>query len=459
MANYDFIVDVESGRSVSSFLSTLASGRESFVFGDKPTITCRLVEANSNDANLPWRQLDLTGQTIRVGIGDPGGDPTGGTFSITFGGDTTTDLAYNSTAAEVESALDLLASVITAGGVTVTAYGAGGYRVTFATSQSLITADTANLTPSTSAYIAEAVSGGASQIINIELDPAAYIELTSDMASPSIAVTTIRTGVTATTSEQQRIIISGDPHAGTYSLTIATEESSSIPYDASTDEIASALESLPSIGAGNVTVTGDSLDYTLDFDKSLGDVGDTSGDVTNLSGAVGKTGTLDLNVVGILEALDGASSKTSVLEIVRFTTTGSISDTVYQNQCTINQDVIPDTPASSTPLPEYVTSGFLGTPKDITSTTYTVASGDDDYNLRFDNVASIAVTLPTHTNDPITVGVIIMCEQVGAGQFAISGDTGVTVTDAWGTTSFIRGSMVFAIKTGDDTWTVFGDVT
>lgn len=56
------------------------------------------------------------------------GAPTGGTFTLTFEGQTTSPLAFNATAADVQAALEALSTIGT-GNVTVS--GAGPYVVTF----------------------------------------------------------------------------------------------------------------------------------------------------------------------------------------------------------------------------------------------------------------------------------------------------------------------------------------
>lgn len=58
------------------------------------------------------------------------GSPTGGTFTLTFGGQTTTALAYNATAGDVRRALEAL-STIGEGNVTVSGNAGGPYIVTF----------------------------------------------------------------------------------------------------------------------------------------------------------------------------------------------------------------------------------------------------------------------------------------------------------------------------------------
>lgn len=366
-----YIVDVENKRLVSSFTSTRTATPESAVFGDTPDISVRLVESNEASNANPWRYVDLTGSSIRVAIGNPGGDPTSGTFTLTFSGDTTSALNYNATASEVDTALNALASMVTAGGCTVTDASAG-YQVTFDSTgdQALITATTDSLSPSSSAYIYEATTGDGStnevQVVTLEVDNAAYVELTTDIASPSATVTVVREGVTDTTSELQRVQISGDPYLGTWAVTINGNTSEAIAVDATLTEITTAIEGITGIGAGNVTVTGSTLDFTIQFASSLGNVATATIDVTNLTGAIGKTGSIDLNTNQFLELLAGASSASATLEIVQYDTGNSTSDTVYQGNITCRQDVIPDTPASITPLPSYASASHTHTESDIT---------------------------------------------------------------------------------------------
>ena len=57
--------------------------------------------------------------SVKVGIGKLGQSSTGGTYTLSYGGNTTSALAYNASAATVSTALNLLASIVSAGGVTV----------------------------------------------------------------------------------------------------------------------------------------------------------------------------------------------------------------------------------------------------------------------------------------------------------------------------------------------------
>jgi hypothetical protein len=134
---------------------------------------------------------------------------TGGTYTLTFGGQTTTALAWNAAPATVQTALQGLSSV-----------GAGN----------------------------AIVSGSASSYFVIF----------------KVAGTLTGSGTSLT----------GTSH----SLTVT----SGIPYNASTATIQSALESLSSVGAGKVTVTGTSSAYLVVF--AVGTNGVLTGSATNLTG-------------------------------------------------------------------------------------------------------------------------------------------------------------------------------
>lgn len=383
----DYIVDVENKRLVSSFRSTRTTTPESAVFGDTPSISVRLVEPNVSGSDYPWRYVDLNGYTIRVAIGRPGGDPITGTFTLTFDGDTTTDLAAGATAAQVDAALNALTSITSAGGVTVTSAAVGQYQIAFDSvgARNIITANTDALYPASSAYIYEATAGDVStkevQIATIEVDNAAYVELTTNIAAPAATVTTVREGVTDTTSELQRIEISGDPYLGTFAISINGNTSSAISIDATIDELTTAIEGISGIGAGNVVVTGSITDFTIQFASSLGNVAEATVDVANLTGSVGKTGSLDLNTNQFLELLNGEAQTTATLEIVKFKTVGSTSETILQAPIVCKEDVIADTPVSTTPFPSYAAASHQHVVADLTDLASSDITLNTDSNL------------------------------------------------------------------------------
>ena len=165
------------------------------------------------------------------------GGATGGTFTLTFDGQTTSGLAFDISAANLETALEGLSS-IGSGNVTVTGDDGGPWTVTFggtlaATDVSLITGDASSLTGG-SVYIATTTTGAAG------------------------------------TNEKVSLSISPTPSGGTFTLTVdlgsGDETTSSLDYDATAAEVLAALEGLTSASSGDFTVTGsDGGPWTVTF--------------------------------------------------------------------------------------------------------------------------------------------------------------------------------------------------
>lgn len=150
-------------------------------------------------------------------------DVSGGTFTLSFGGQETGNLAYDASAAVVEAALEAL-STIGLGGVTVTG-STPIWTVTFtgslaSTNVALIVGDGSLLT------------GGSATDVNVaETTP----------------------GVDAV-AEQQDFLVGGTWSGGSFTLTFGGEETGDIDWDASIGEIEMALEALDGIAVGEATV-------------------------------------------------------------------------------------------------------------------------------------------------------------------------------------------------------------
>lgn len=101
---------------------------------------------------------------------------TGGTFTATFGGQTTSALAYNISASALQTALQGLSS-IGSGNATVTSPSTGVYIITFAgtmanTSEAAITVNGASLTGTgASASVSQLEAGGQSAYVGTTIEP------------------------------------------------------------------------------------------------------------------------------------------------------------------------------------------------------------------------------------------------------------------------------------------------
>lgn len=354
----ELIVDADRGVLLENFESTREARPLTIPNGDKKPISVRVARWDSQLS--AYKEIDFTGKTARVGIGAVAGEPAAGTWTITHSGNTTSALNYNATAAEVETALEALASI---SGVAVTKFtDSNGYRIVWDAvgAQTDLTADTTGLFPTTSAFIEEAVAGDGSTkevvVIAMETDPAAYVELSTALDTAAVTVTQIQTGVSSTTPEIQSYEFDPKPYDGSYTITIDGETTAALNWDATTSEIKAAIEALASIGAGNVTVTGGFADYTVTFDDSLGDVGAMTVSVSSLTVPTGRKGDIELRTANMLELLDGAASVSAKLEVVVHTTSTGRGWTACQVPVTVIKDLVADSPAAVTPSPGYLSS-------------------------------------------------------------------------------------------------------
>ena len=183
MSDYNFIIDIESRRLIADYFSTEAGTPPTVIFGDQPTVNVQLVESNNDNAEHPWKSVDLTGQSIRIGVGSledatPSAyielttdlaaaisvitevragvlnttneiqrvqilDAVKGNYTITIAGETTTPLSLDASLEEITDAIEALAS-ITADSVDVTG-NPTDYRVEFDSSLADVGAITVNL--------------------------------------------------------------------------------------------------------------------------------------------------------------------------------------------------------------------------------------------------------------------------------------------------------------------------
>ncbi len=116
------------------------------------------------------------------------GGPTGGTFTLTYGAQTTSALAYNASAAAVQAALEALTN-LAPGDVSVSGsnYPGGAYTITFSpayltgTPATLVTASGASLTGGASPAVTLSTASGVSMAEGTPLNPAAGLPM--DVAS------------------------------------------------------------------------------------------------------------------------------------------------------------------------------------------------------------------------------------------------------------------------------------
>lgn len=203
------------------------------------------------DTTLP-RYDAYRRQTVTSDTGLPAFYPTGGTYTLSFGGDTTGSLNYNDSAATIETALDALTSVTNRGGVTCSGSynSAGGIVVTFA-NYAQITIDASSLTGETTSpiKIETLTNGGYTQSVG------AYFADTGIVPSPTfpgpdllLTYTGGSYNISPTFSGDDLIVeFNASPGVftgGTFKITLDGATTAAIAYNATFSTVASELNAL-----------------------------------------------------------------------------------------------------------------------------------------------------------------------------------------------------------------------
>lgn len=256
MRNFTFNTDQQSPKT--SFVVSLANPSPAtppaFTLGETVPFNLYLISNPGTGFTYDSRSGNAS-YTPTIGIGTPGGLPSGGTFTLTFGGQTTSNLSYNISTASLQTALQGLSS-IGAGNCAVSGqFPAWDVQFTGTlglAAQSLITSSAVLLTPPSKIEIGtEQVGDGthnAIQSIELSLKPAVTI-----------------TGLTAIT----QTVASGLPTSGTYTLSFAGQTTSGIAWNATAATIQTALQGLSTIGSSNALVSGFFPNYQVTFVAAL----------------------------------------------------------------------------------------------------------------------------------------------------------------------------------------------
>jgi hypothetical protein len=137
------------------------AGQIQFTKGDNGVFNLYFLEA-TGIINRPFEVVTQPG-TVKFGIGSRTASPESGTYTLTFDGDTTSAIEAAATAGAIETALNGLAAISSAGGVSVTGELSDHFTVRFNDNgaQPSITADVSQLIPDTVAVIDERIAGSA----------------------------------------------------------------------------------------------------------------------------------------------------------------------------------------------------------------------------------------------------------------------------------------------------------
>lgn len=274
---------------------------------------------------LQYLPEDMSAWDIEIALGNAETAPVAGTFTLTFGANTTAALQYNSTAAQISTALNALASIIAAGGASVSLDGST-FIVVFTTvgARTQITGDGAGLAPLSVVATGTLLEGSASveevQTIQLLQNAATFVELTSaDITpGPGATVTEVTVGGGGHNAVYS-VLLTPQPYDGSWSISIGGQTSALVSWSVSGGDLVSAIEAMSSVGSGNVSVsqTGTSA-WLIGFQgtKANTDMGTVTVSYTSLSVLQYLSGNLPLNVPGIDLLLTGVKSVETSFQII-----------------------------------------------------------------------------------------------------------------------------------------------
>lgn len=350
-------IDTTAKRLIASFLSTI-NPLTGLVWeaGDLVPLQLHFLQSNPSSGTqgqLPYSYIDpATVLPVALALGTIGLPPTAGTFTVTYGPDTTAALAFNIAASALATALNALASVTSVGGVTVSGNAGGPYRITFNSAGVIVPVFSVNageLSPTSQGIVSVAVTGATGiqevQVITLLQNPAALLASWTATYG-AISVTQLQTGG-AGLSSIQRITVPQGTYAGGFSLAFGAANTASIAYNSTAAQVQAALQAISTIGAGNCSVILSSpTTWDITFTGTLGGLAQAAIVATGVGLSMPQylAGNLNLNVQGIFDFLNGAVSATPTLQIQQGSP-GAVN-TVLQTTLTLNNTLIVGTPGA-----------------------------------------------------------------------------------------------------------------
>jgi hypothetical protein len=357
----DIYIDTTNGNLVAA-----GSARN----GTLPTLTRNdsynlRVRLQERDTGGFLRDLDLTGSSIKLGIGSIDGDPTDGQFKLVLNSVTSNAISFNATPLQVYTAISGIAGT----GVTVTTYGNENYAY-------LITSATANtamsfggsaftLFPTSSVLVSTrrfpASSVAAQQVIRLVRNPAVFAD--TFVASPTAGVLSLtRTQIGSTTkNETYDLAVGSDAEGGSVVLNFGANSTTAIPIGATATSFAEALSAVTGVGSGNVSVDvgNNAGNYSISFVRNLGLTALTNNLTLDANGVIfgnflQTTCTLATAELDELFAEAGTDTITPKIE-VELTQNGT-PKTVLQTDVTVRRDLLTTGSAIPAAQASYLTS-------------------------------------------------------------------------------------------------------
>jgi len=337
-------IDPKLGLAFGNFAGSSQISNPTFTLGDTAGIEIYLVES-TQVSSYPRQELPFpVSPGIKVAVGAIDESPSAGTWTMAFGGDTTAALPFNATAAQLQAALNALASITSAGGVTVSKIG-DNYNVAFNQPgvRTELTTNATSLIPLSTAAVSILQEGTSTKVAIslVHLQRTVAGLATSFTQTEASQITIESLGAWDGSKANFRLSISPDPKGGSFTIGFDAQtgddvSTSAIQVGASAQDVQNALNIKALVDKVTVTQVG-AYAYDITVATQPGTAGLTANDAGLLS-FNGYVGDLSLNTAEAISLLDGAESVETTLEVE--ITSDSKALTLLQIPCTLKNAVI-----------------------------------------------------------------------------------------------------------------------
>lgn len=347
--NLDLHIDASTGS-----LITAGSARNgtlpSLTRNDSYNLRLRIREQIGSGV---YEDLNLTGVTIRVGIGNLDSPPTAGEFKLGLSGVTSSAISYNATTTQVYNSISSLAGT----GVGVDLFGNDGsaWVITSATAGSALslTSDSFSLFPSSRVIVTsrKAAAPGvyAQALVQLLQSPAVYSDSFSAASTAGVVTMSLLYNGSSSppVNETYLITVGQDADSGFVSFGYGTEASIPVSISSRTSlatNVVCGLNSMASLN-GNVSIDADTSQtkYTVTLINSLGATNVTT-DLSLVTSGVNYarfyTTTLTMSTAELVEMFNVADDITVTPKIEVELIESGKRRTVYQGDVTIKADLL-----------------------------------------------------------------------------------------------------------------------
>jgi len=338
----DLYIDTSTGALLDG--GSVAGGAlPTLTRNDSYTLRLRLLEKSASGA---LTDIDTSGASLKVGIGNIEELPTDGAFKLTCNGTTSGSIAYNATAISVYNAISNNVS-------TVSLYGSSTYGSYLLTATQPNTAmsfgsDSFTLFPASSVIVNTrrnpATGINAQQVVKLVRDPIVYADtFINTSTAGQIVLSKISDGGTGQ-NETYDLSFGQEIVGGLYSLNWGGTSTTGIAPFASAVTVQAAISSGINTITSNISVQDNGKGgYTIQFTGRLAQTNITTAlqlDASGINFLPLKQTTLTINTSGVEDAfaVSGEDTITPTIEI-EITQNGT-PKTIYQGNVTIRKDLI-----------------------------------------------------------------------------------------------------------------------